>query len=146
MAGNEHFTPAPLTEEHGQELSSLLEELKKLLQEKSTGSWDELDDRALKPLQQIIGDSPSERHVRSVAYGLGEILQRQFDLDWVTAKNEDGEQMALHIPLSFHLMFPDEWFVETVKNGKPANVRTTYLKWANWIGEHQFDEDGEIDH
>lgn len=141
-------TVEPLSEAHGEELGTLLEDVKALLGEaEQGGDWADLDDRAIKPLQDLLGTTPAEPLKRKVAFGLGEILQREFDLDWVTARTREGEAvLALHIPLSFHLMFPDEFFEEDAAGGgKAINVRVAYLHWSDWINEHQFDEDGEVD-
>lgn len=135
----------PLNQEDGKALDAGLDGLKALLAERAEEASPAFDETTIKPLQDVLSTDLSKEQIQWADFGLGEILQRLFDLDWVSAETETGHEIALHIPLSVHLIYPSKFFSEPHAAGKALNVRTTYLEWCDWIGEHQFDTEGELD-
>ncbi len=136
----------PLSKEDADKLGSILDDLRKESEAKFPKELQAFDETALKPLQKLMAGKPEPDEVRRIDFGLGEILKQEFDLDWVSAETETGHEIALHIPLSVHLIYPTTFFSEPHrKSGKVPNVRTTYLHWVGWINDHQFDAEGEID-
>lgn len=132
---------AVLSDTDTQSLASLHAEVRRMLDEKFPGQHPELDERCLKPFQKLLAQAPTPGQVRALEYGLGDILKRQFDLDWVTAHTSAGPVIALNIPYSSHLLFPGDWFTRKLAAGKPVNVRTIFLECQDFIQKHLFAAD-----
>ncbi len=127
-----------LTEDHAKDLDKALETLQARVSELSPGETLEYNDSSLKPIQHVLDTEPSIEQLRAAEFGLGEILQKEFDLDWVTATRGEETLIALNIPCTENVIFPHEFFKQ-LKEGHGANARVTYLKWADFVGEHAFD-------
>ena len=137
MAGN--GTIEPITEEEAKELERTLEAIRGRVSGAGGPNSGRLDERSIKPLQDLLAQDSSPDVVRLLDYGLAEILAAEFDLDWARAERDGAPQVVLQIPFSEHVLYPSAFFSEQVKKGKIPNVRTTYLHWSDWINEHQFE-------
>lgn len=130
---------SPLTDELVEERDSGLKALEDKLEELCPGEKVEYDDRTLKPIQQFLGIDPTPDLVKQAELGLAEVLQREFDLDWVAVDGEDGPELGLNIPMTENTFRLAAIYEKSLGAGKPANLRITYMEWCNWIEEHRFD-------
>lgn len=119
-------------------MKRLLDQAEERLKEWLPGgvTWDE---RCLKPLERALAKASTEDDVEALGIALGEILSRQFQLDWVQADFEGGPRLALNLPYTETVFDPDRLFLEKFRDNKAINVRTIHLDSCEWLEEHAFD-------